>query len=373
MKKLILFSNTSFTAYQFRGKLIEFLIRRGYGVTVLCFDDQDQTRIESLGAQFVALKHDRVGTNPIQELRLIFKLHRFIRDENPDVLLNYTIKPTIYGSLVSFFMRSTRVVSMLPGLGYLFIGDRLKVRILRFIALILYRIAFLRNHAVLFLNPQDRDAFTDDFKVLNREKTRLLFSEGLDLEHYEFSALASGPTRVLMIARLLRDKGIYEYLEVADRIKSIRPEVQFVLIGVTDSNPSSLPRASLDDYIRRGVIEYYPETSDIRPQLRACTLFALPSYREGMSRVVMEALAMGRPCVVSDVPGCRELVESQVNGMRVPVKDADALTQAILSYDSLSLDEKTKLARGARSFAEANLDHRILNAQLVGWLEEPSN
>jgi glycosyltransferase involved in cell wall biosynthesis len=372
--KIILISNYAQSLVGFRGALMSQCVALGHQVTACAPGEHPETARElaALGVAYRGIRLDRTGINPVRDLVSLVGLLRLIRKAKPDIVLNYTIKPVIYGSLAARLAGVPAIFSTITGLGYLFTGSTLRQRVLFALVRPLYRMALSVNRGLFFLNPDDLALFTR-LKLLARpEQAQLMNGEGIDLEQYT-PPEASGPPApgvgpvFLMIARVIRDKGIFEYLEAARMLKLKHGGAVFRLVGPFDSNPTSLQPEELGQWVRDGVLEYLGEKSDVRPFLAACSVYVLPSYREGLPRTVLEAMAMGKPVVTTDAPGCRDTVLEGENGFLVPVRDAAALAQAM---ERFILDPGLigSMGKRSRELAEEKYDVRRVNAILLSRL-----
>ena len=307
--------------------------------------------------------------NPLKEVRTITTLASRLRSHHADVYFGYTIKPVLYGPIAATIARVPMRCVMVSGVGYTFLGqERWQRRLLSQAVRSMYRVALSLCQVVFFQNPDDLAEF-EAHNLLPRHAKRVIVNgSGVDLDAYDCRPLPTGPPLVLYAGRLLRDKGILELVEAARIVRATRPEVRFQLLGYLDPNPASITRAQVDAWVHEGLVEYLGETSDVRPYLTAATALVLPSHREGTPRSVLEALAMGRPVVVTDVPGCRETVVDGENGYLVPVRDPRALAAGILRL--LSDDDKLRqMATCARALAERKYDARHVSAAMLDAME----
>ncbi|MGH6943225.1 MAG: glycosyltransferase family 4 protein, partial [Geminicoccaceae bacterium] len=287
----------------------------------------------------------------------------------PDLVLGYTPKGVIYGAGAARLAGIPRIYTMISGLGYPFIeGRELKRRLLKRTMLALYRRSLAYSRAVFFQNRDDLDEFRRLRLISDRQTVVRVEGSGVDTEHFAAAPVPEGPPAFLLIARLLRDKGIFEYVEAARRLRARHPDVAFRLLGPADDHPNAIGPEQLDSWRKEGVIEYLGETSDVRPYLSSSTAYVLPSYREGMPRTVLEAMSMGRAVITTDVPGCRETVVPGHNGFLVPLRDGAALADAM---ERFILQPDLTVAMGARSreIALERFDVRRVNAVMLRTME----
>ena len=356
----------------FRGPLIKELVSIGIRVHALApdYDDELRKKIQALGAIPVDFQLTRTGMNPVRDGMDMLRLAALLLRLRPNVTLGYFIKPVIYGTLAAWLVGVPRRVAMIEGLGYVFTvsGDRQTWhrRLLKKLVGSLYRFSLGRAHKVIFLNKDDLAEFVLA-RLVHEEKTVNLGGIGVDLFDWPLAPTHLQPVTFLLVARLLREKGIFEYAEAARLVKARHPEVRFVLLGGLDPNPGALGLAEVKAWATEGLLEW-PGHVAVKPWLSQTSVFVLPSYREGIPRSTQEAMAMGRPVITTDAPGCRETVEEGVNGFLVPVRDVQALADAMLRFvQNPSLIES--MGRESRRLAEAHFDVRKINARLLKILE----
>ena len=295
-------------------------------------DSVDVDKIEALGARFVEIPMNKTGTSIIGDLKYCQALTRLLKEEKPNIVLGYTIKPVVYGSIAAWRANVSNINAMITGSGYTFISTSWKARILGTIVRMLYRIGLRCAHHVIFQNNDDLDEFCES-GLVKRDKCFVVNGSGVNMEHFKPAPFPEQLT-FLMISRLLKSKGVGEYLEAARIVKQKHPEVRFMLLGKFETNmQDALPKDYVQTFVDDGIVERFEETSDVRPYFAQCSVYVLPSYREGIPRTVLEAMAMGRPIITTDANGCRETVQDTVNGFLVPVRDvkktADAMEQFV--------------------------------------------
>lgn len=308
---------------------------------------------------------NRSGTNPFSELAYIWRLGRIIVQERPDIVLGFTIKPNIYGSSLCRLLKVPAVPNV-TGLGTAFLGRSAFRRAIIF----LYRAAFARARAVFFQNPDDEALFLRE-RIVRPGQSRVLPGSGIDLSHFRATDLPAQP-RFLMIARLLGDKGVREYVGAARKLKEKLPSARFALLGEIDrENRTAVPERELEAWIREGVVDYLGSAPDVRPFISQSAAIVLPSYREGLPRTLLEGAAMGRPLIGTDVPGCRELVREAVTGFLCEARNTDSLAAAMERLACLSHEERARLGAQARALAESDFDEALVSRaylELIGGL-----
>lgn len=346
----------------FRGSLIRAMREAGASVELAAPGVGDLPGLNRLGARMHDVELRRTGTNPIADMGLVLSLFQLMRKLRPTITLPYTIKPVIYGTIAAWLVGVPHRYALITGLGYAFTGKRqgLLPRIVR----MLYRFALGRAHKVFFQNPDDERLFRELGLLPASVPSVVVNGSGVDVASFAVQPLPPGPLVFLMIGRLLGDKGVREYAQAARRIRAARPEVRFQLVGWIDSNPDAIAQSELDAWIADGTLEFLGKLDDVRPAIAACTVYVLPSYREGTPRTVLEAMAMGRSIVTTDAPGCRETVVDGDNGLLVPVKSVDALVAAMLRFiDDPSL--APRMGARSRQIAEDKYDVHKINEVML--------
>ncbi|APA85610.1 glycosyltransferase family 4 protein [Paraburkholderia sprentiae WSM5005] len=355
--RITLVCNTAWAIYTYRQGLIRTLIGRGVDVTVLAPRDRTFELLAAMGCRCIELPVASKGTSPGEDLRTLVALYRQYRTIRPHVVFHYTIKPNIYGSIAAK-LAGVQSVAVTTGLGYVFIQHSRAAQI----AKRLYRFAFRFPREVWFLNRDDQAAFIDGKLLAHPERARLLHGEGVDLEQFTFTPLRERTQfRFLLIGRLLWDKGVGEYVEAARQLRARYPHARFQLLGpVGVDNPSAITRAEVAAWEQEGVIEYLGEAHDVRPFIADADCVVLPSYREGVPRTLMEASAMGRPIVATDVPGCREVVADGVNGLLCEVRNAQSLAASLARMLDMSGAQRRAMAERGRQKVATEFDERMV-------------
>lgn len=336
LKKIFLVSRCAWTLYNFRAGLIHALKDTGHIVVAAgAGGDGYESKVESLGIVYVRLPIDKRGMHPGADLKLFWNLYRWYRRERPDIVHHFTIKPVIYGSIAARIAGVPKIVNTVTGLGYVFTEE--KGFLLRTVVKLIYRLALSCATFTFFQNKEDQALFLKKHMV-SYKKSGLLRGSGVDIKRFSPQyglnkskvILHEKSLTFLMIARLLRHKGVYEFVEAARLLKLNYKDVKFQLLGGRDErNPSVVSKKDLEIWKKEGVVEWLGEAEDIRPLLADADVVVLPSYREGTPRSLLEAAAMGKPLVASDVVGCREVVEDGMNGFLVPPKDGVSLAVAM--------------------------------------------
>lgn len=393
MKKALnigIVANTAFNIFNFRLELIKALKSAGHHVVAIAPKDNYVDLLIENNIEFIELKNlSRKGTNPIHDLMLVNELRSIYKKNKLDVVLQYTIKPNIYGTLAAK-LSNTKTICTVTGLGYTFLNKNLTAKI----AHQLYRFAFKNADKILFQNSDDLQTFID-FKLANKSKCDIIHGSGIDVEkfhpnfcksenvnrHCEQSEAVSNDkkegfvprhdaTRFLMIGRLLKDKGIFEYIEAAQLVKQQFPETEFHVLGEIDTqNPSAIKKSALDNWIKNKIIIYHEHAKDTRPFICVADCVVLPSYREGMPRVILEGMAMQKPCITSDAPGCKDSIIDGESGFLCKTADSQSLALVLTTFISLSDETKKKLGANARKRAENIFSSVNINAKYLEFIQ----
>lgn len=324
--KIILFANTDWYLYNYRLPFALSLHKQGHQVTLLSPPGEYSSRMERAGLRWLPFLLDRKGTNPLYELITIVRLFRLFRDEKPDLVHNFTIKPVLYGSIATRLTGVHRVVNAITGLGYAFSpeGSWLKV-----VVLFLYRVS-LRGTQVIFQNPDDLNLFVNS-RLISAGQAHIVPGSGVDMQIFLPSPEPDGEPVVMLTGRFLRSKGIPEFVEAARRLKDEGIRARFVLVGgLYPDNPESIREAELTNWQKEGWVEYWGWHDDMHQILPRASIVCLPTtYNEGLPRTLVEAGACGRPVITTDVPGCRLVVRNMENGLLIPPHNMEALVDAL--------------------------------------------
>lgn len=366
--KVLVFSSLAFSLINFRGKLLEEMRKAGHEVIAVAPDDDDRVRVRlhEIGVEFRTVKMARTGLNVLADLRTIADYVSLLRKEQPDAVVAYTQKPIIYGGIACRIAGVKRFYALMSGLGYLFSEAASGRHILKRVFCRLYRSGLRGARRIFVFNSDDRPDMIAAGIVDPSAPVVEVPGSGVDLDRYVHAPLPDGPLRFLMIGRLMRDKGVWEYAEAAATIASDHPDVRFSLIGrVERDNPTGLQESDLERLKRDYPVEVIDETDDVPAFLAQSHVFVLPTYyREGLPRTILEALAVGRPVITTDTPGCRDAITDGVSGFLVAPRDAQALAQAM---QKLITDPELvqRMSEEARRLAETVYDVRKVNALLM--------
>jgi glycosyltransferase involved in cell wall biosynthesis len=349
MAKIVLFANTDWYLYNFRLSLAKELRAQGHEVILVSAPGPFEPLLQQSGFRWVSFPLSRQGINPFYELRTLWSLIRLYHQLAPDIVHHFTIKPVLYGSIAAHVLRIAGIINSITGLGHLFIDPEPITRLLRRIASWLYRL-YLRGTEVIFENPEDRRIFIE-WKFIKPEQAHLILGTGVDVERFRPTVKENNPPIVLFSSRILVTKGILEYVEAVRLLKKKGIQARFALAGNTDAgNPASIPDEQIEAWKQSNLVEWWGWQDDMPAALARTDIFCLPSYREGVPNALLEATACGLPIVTTDTPGCRDVVTHGVNGLLVPVKNAQAIADALelLIHDP---DLRQSMGRAGREIA----------------------
>lgn len=352
----------------FRGHLIRKLVDHNIHVFVLAPDYTAELReeVRYLGAEPIDYTMDRVGMNPIREISAVFSIIKLMRTIKPDAIFGYMHKPVIYGVLSGMLAHVPMRYGMVEGLGFAFTPSdefMLKRKLLRTIMLFLYRITMPGASKIFFLNKDDLTDF-QRMGIIGEEKAMVLGGIGVDLGEWVPLPPQSRQITFSLAARLLKEKGVFEFVEAARLIKSKDTNIRFFLLGGLDTNPGAIPEQTVRQWVRDGILEWPGHVKDIKSYLAETSVFVLPSYREGVPRSTQEAMAVARPIISTDVPGCRDTVIHGVNGFLVPPRDPRALIEAMERF-ILEPELIERMGHESRRLAEERFDVEKINTRLI--------
>ncbi|MCY7271594.1 MAG: glycosyltransferase family 4 protein [Sphingomonas bacterium] len=360
--KIMLSSNAAWNLANFRKPIIEALVAAGFDVIAVAPADGQEARLEAMGARFRPIRMRGAGTSPVEDSRLLLDYIRLLREERPAMFLGFTAKPNIYGSLAAR-MTGIPMVATISGLGSAFLrGGLLGGLLLR-----LYRLALGGAKAIMFQNPADRELFIDR-GIARPDQARLVAGSGIDLDRFVPAPIDQHEHfRFLLIARLLLDKGIAEFVAAARIVRARYPHARFQLLGGTAAdNPSAVPQADLERWAAESIVEQLGVSDDVRPYIAAADCIVLPSYREGLPRSLLEGAAMARPLIASAVPGCRDVVDDGVNGLLCEVRSVTSLAVAMERMLAMTVAERLAMGTAGRHKVEAEFDQILVaNAYLA--------
>lgn len=360
MKKVAVLSSHTPSLFWFRMDMMKEFQSLGYKVYALgneCEEDWKE-KFEAHGIVYKKIDVERNGVNPITDLRTLVSIRDALKKISPDKIFTFQAKTIIYGGIAANQLGIKEVYPLIAGMGSVFLKNDLKTKIIRKIMVAEYKHSMRNSSVVFFQNHDDEKIFRDN-RIITTQKVVMIPGSGVNCEKF---ALQSMPDKFgfLCISRLIRDKGIYEYLEASKIIKKSYSDVRCLLVGPYDSNPSAISQEELEPYIENGIIEYFGEQDDVRPFLEQCNVFILPSYREGTPKTNLEAMASGKAIITTDAPGCRETVVDESNGFLVPVKDVEAIVERMERFIR-NPDLAKKMGNVGRKMAENKFNVKIVN------------
>lgn len=362
MKVAVLSSFTT-SLFWFRVDMMKSFLKAGCEVLAVGDGPANEwgDRFAEFGVRYRQIPVQRNGTNPVRDLATFKALCQLLKEEKPDKIFAYQAKTVIYGGMAARLNGIKDFYPMIAGVGSVFLGDSPKQKLIRSILVAEYKLGMRHAPKVFFQNRDDLKVFTDH-GILPESKAVMLNGSGVNVAKFTPAPLPETPG-FLCISRLIRDKGVMEYLEAARKIRKLHPEVSCVLVGPFDTNPSAIRPEELQPYIDDGSVRYVGEQKDVYPYLCDCTAYVLPSYHEGTPKTVLEAMACGRAVITTDAPGCRETVADGVNGYLVPVKDVDAIVDAMEKIIG-SPETTAAMAKKARQIAEEKYDVNKVNLKI---------
>ena len=355
---IVMAANSAWNIVNFRGALIEGLRGAGWRVVALAPDDGSADRLSAMGAEFLPIRIDSSGTSVIGDARLLADYLAVLHRLRPQAFLGFTAKPNIYGSLAARLL-GIRTINNISGLGTAFMNEGP----LNWLVSRLYRLSLARSARVFFQNPADLELFVTRGLVRPGQAERIPGS-GIDLARFRPSPATpprGRPIRFLFVGRLLRDKGLVEYAEAARRLRPLWPQVEFSILGFAGSdNRSAVPIAEIERWQAEGIVSYLGDTDDVRPFLDDSDCIVLPSYREGLPRSLLEAAAMARPMIATDVPGCRDVVTNGESGFLCEARSAESLASAMEAMLRLAPGERAAMGSQARQRVEREFDQALV-------------
>lgn len=353
--KIAFVANTCWNIYNFRKGLVHYFLDRNNEVIILTPKDEYVTEVQKWGVKWIETPLEGTGSNPLKDLSYLKCLKAIFSEEKPHVALSYTVKSNIYSCFASKKTK-TPVICNVSGLGTVFLVKSITAKI----AILLYKVAFKHSYFIFFQNKDDQELFNSKV-ILPKKKQGLLPGSGIDLDAFKPQSYSySKKIKVLMISRIIIEKGVREFADAAKMLKENKM-VSFTLVGKFDEEHSrSITKEELDTWTESGILEYLPHSNNIKQLINEHELVVLPSYREGTPRTLLEAAAMGKPILTTNVAGCKEVVEDKKNGFLFEMKNAKSLRESFEKYSSLSGKEREKMGNESRSLAERKFDEQIV-------------
>lgn len=356
-KTIAIVINTSWNIYNFRLGLLKSLQKEGFHIVAIAPHDDYSEKLEALEFEYHNININNKGTNPFEDMKLIWAFYRLYKNVKPDVLLHYTIKPNIYGAIAAR-LAGVPVISNISGLGTIFLNHSLSSKIAR----LLYSVALKFPAKVFFQNEEDRALFIES-KLVAKYKADLLPGSGIDTVKFSphDNDQISSPISFLFIARLVKDKGLVEYVDAARILKVKYPSVQFNILGAYyPGNPTAITQGEMTTWVQEDLVNYLGTSNDVPSIITQTDCVVLPSYREGLSRVLLEAASMAKPIVTTDVPGCRDVVDDGVNGFLCKVKDAKNLALQMGKMIKLEPNQRIEMGKKGRGKVVKEFDEAMV-------------
>ncbi|RYU44038.1 glycosyltransferase family 1 protein [Aliivibrio finisterrensis] len=355
MKKLLFIVNVDWFFISHRLPIALSALKQGFEVHIACALTDKREMLEKYGIIVHPLELSRSGVGLFSELKTLNSLYSIISSVQPDLTHCVTIKPVLYGNIIARFLKTSVRISSISGLGYVFIANGFKAKLFRFFISSLYKLALKNSQAVIFQNSSDRDVLKD-LGALKEEQEVFIRGSGVDLNQYSVTREPADDMVVMLIARLLIDKGVNEFAQAAKIISSQRSDIRMVLVGDADlENPKSISPVQIRKWADTGILEHWGYSHDVVRTIAQSNIMVLPSYREGLPKSLVEAAACGRAVITTDVPGCRDAIEPNETGLLVPSKSTEELAEAIIKLaDNEPL--RHELASNGRKLAESEFD-----------------
>ncbi len=348
--------NTSWNIYNFRFGLVKALLTEGHEVIAIAPEDKYSAALVELGCEFYHVKMQNKGSNPFKDLGYMWQLYKIYRKSKPDVVLQFTIKPNIYGTLAAFPLRKL-ISNNVCGLGTVFLHDNFTAKIARS----LYKLSFLLPNRVFFQNEDDLQLFVDK-KLIKERVTDLVPGSGVPLEKFQPSPFERNEKfTFLMVSRLLYDKGIHEYIEAIRLLKKAGKQAQFQILGAIETDANlGVSQAEVTAWEKEGLITYWGTTDNVAQYVQKADCVVLPSYREGTPRSLLEAASMAKPLIATNIAGCRQTIDDQINGFLCEVKDPQSLADAMQKMLELSPEALQAMGQASRDKMEREFDEKIV-------------
>lgn len=354
--KILILANFDVGLYKFRKELIQELIHQGNEVYISLPDGDLVRKVEAFGCKFIDTAVDRRGINPKTDIKLLTTYYKMVKKVKPDMVITYTIKPNIYGGMVCRFLKVPYAVNI-TGLGTAFQKDGL----LKKIVIALYKLALKRAKVVFFENEGNKQELLQ-YGIVKEKQTCVLHGAGVNLEEYPYCEYPTEDTiRFLFIGRVMKEKGVDELFAAAERVNAESINVAFDIVGPMEDDY----KERIDDLVKRNIIEYHGYREDVRPFIEKCHCFVLPSYHEGMANTLLEAGAMGRPLITSDIPGCREAVVEDITGFLCEICDFDSLYQKLKCFQDVPFEQRKIMSMQSRRHIEKYFDKKMIVKETI--------
>lgn len=368
--KIFIIGSDVFSMINFRKELIIRLVELKFDVYCLAnnYDENYCNKIQKLGATPLYCALNSKGLNPFKDIMALYNLIKIIKKYNPDIVFSFFAKPVIFSAIASKIAKIKRIVGMLEGLGTPFTecknGQSLKVKVIKFIEILLYKFSLPLLDKIIFLNNDDKKELIDKYKI-DIKSIEILGAIGVDLDKFSYNEAPINQVSFIFVGRFLIQKGIFEYLEASKIVKLKYPNSKFYILGTFDEkNPFSLKKEELEQYLKNDIVEYLGFVDDINKWIIKSSIFVLPSYREGFPRSTQEAMAIGRAVITTNTAGCKETVKNGINGFLIPLFNAEILAQK-MQYFIQNPQKINEMGKESRKIAEEKFDIRRINERLI--------
>ncbi len=371
--KVLVCGSLSSSLWRFRGEFLKALKKSGHEVIVaaplLTSDRQTQNWLDENDIKGFDIDLKRTALNPVSDIKVCYQLWKITKNERVEVFIGYTIKPVIWGILASWLGGVSKRVAIITGLGYAFTGEAKGRRaVVQWLAKLLYKSAFSRATHVFFQNPDDRDNLSQLNLIKNNTPVKVVNGSGVDIDYFSVADFEERKVSFVLVARMLGDKGIREFVAAAKNVKETHSDCEFHLVGGVDDNPDAIKKQEILHWESQGIVKWHGNVGDVRPYLKKCHVYVLPSYREGTPRSVLEAMSMGRAVITTDAPGCRETVIDGENGFLVRVAHANDIAEAMQKFiENRALI--VTMGKKSREIAVQKYDVHKVNAEMLEFLE----
>lgn len=367
-KKLLIIGGKAWSIINFRGSLIKKLVKEGYEVTAVSSDANklELKQIKNLGIKYIDIKLKSNTVNVLKDITYYFKLKSLILNLNPNVVISYTMKPVVYSGLAINFKKNISFYPLITGLGNIFNTKKINLYPIKIILILLCKIA-LRNAKIIIFQNNDNLQYFNKIKIAPRVKKVIVEGSGVDVNYFKYKPFSKKNITFLLIARLLKDKGIFEYIEAAKIIKSKIKNINFNLIGAIDSSNNRIDINYVKKNHNEEIINYLGFKENVRPYIAESHVFVLPSYHEGLPRSVLEAMSMGRPIITTQVPGCKETVVNNENGFLIPSRNVDTLIKK-MNWFINNKKEILKMGKKSRNLVEKRFSSKKINNKFIKLL-----
>ena len=365
--KIVVISHKTTNLARTRKKLLQSFINKGHKVIGICPEKEGVEELEQIGVTPIIVQSDRISLGIFSNISYFLNLKKILKKEKPYVVFSYTIKPSIIGSISAKMAKVPKIYSMITGLGYVYSTEKLKIRLIRVFCNIGYKMAFKYNTNVIFQNSDDKEYFIQK-KFLDEKKACVVDGSGVDMERFKFSKLPD-KMNFLMVARMLNVKGVEEYCKSAQIIKNKYPQVTFTFLGQMENSYRGVDPKIINEYQEKNIVDFKGYKEDVLPFLNDCKVFVLPSYlKEGIPRTILEAMAVGRPIITTNVSGCKETVKDGENGFLVNPRDYKDLAKK-MEYVIKNQEILEQMGKNSYNYAKERFEISLINKKMLEFMD----